>query len=142
MTTRSRWAAVAAVGLIATLAACGSADPAPSGAPSATQDGGSRHTDEGSSRYSAAAKEFCTRYNEYMGEMLKGGEAAEAAVPKFDALIDGAPDEFRKWTKDIAPWAKAMVDDTIGSLEEEAVDASEEAGYQVSNRCQFVLADI
>lgn len=136
-----RWAAIAAMGLLATLGACSSADPTPSGGPRAVDNGDSAHTDEGDAKDTSASKDFCNRYAEYMGALMEGGGTAEAALPKLDALIAGAPAEFAQWTKDFSPWVKAQLDDDSAAISASA-EASEEAGYQISNRCQFVLADL
>lgn len=141
MTTPTRWTAIVAAGLLATLTACGGSDPGPSGAPPAVGNSSSPHTEEEAAKDTSAAKEFCNRYNEYMGDMMQGGDAAKAALPKLDQLIDTAPAEFREWTPDFSPWVKAQVSDDTAALNA-AAEASEEAGYQISNKCQFVLADM
>ncbi|MGN6751350.1 MAG: hypothetical protein ACTHJJ_02215 [Intrasporangium sp.] len=143
MPTSARWVAIAAAGLLATLAGCSSADPAPSGGPPPAQSSSSPHTDddEKPAADNSASKAFCNSYAEHMAALLEGGSAAKAALPKLDALVAGAPAEFQQWITDFRPWVKAKLDDDSAALKASA-EASEEAGYQISNRCQFVLADM
>ncbi len=77
-----------------------------------------------------------------MNVLLEGEKAERAtALTDLDALISAAPDEFHGWIVDLSPWVKAQITDDRAALER-SVEASNEAVYQISNRCQFVLADM
>jgi hypothetical protein len=143
MSTSVRWATITAAALLATLAGCSSADPAPSGGPRPVENSSSTRTDDDAqpATDNAASKAFCNSYAEHMAALLEGGSAAKAALPKLDALVAGAPAEFQQWITDFRPWVKAQLDDDSAAINATA-EASEEAGYQISNRCQFVLADM
>jgi hypothetical protein len=95
-------------------------------------------SDKASSPFSP--KSFCEGYSAAMGILLQGGAPATQVLPGFLVMLVTAPDEFRGWAGDMAPWVQAQIDDDSAAISQHA-PASEEAGYQISNKCQFVLAE-
>jgi hypothetical protein len=104
--------------------------------PAAVSDDDEDDEDDDSSARDSAGKEFCTKYGEMMRTLTEGGERAyQETLPQFVELLSSAPADFGDWAHDMLPWAQGMVD---GTDLEPHVAASEEAGYQIANRCQFV----
>lgn len=135
------WRVAVCVLVLAAAAACGGSD---GDASAAGAPGGQRTASKSGGGDGSANKRFCEEYGRLMTAMREGeaGPVRDKAERDFQALLKNPPATFEAWAADMIPWIDAIVADAPSEKISAAAGPSEKAAAQVSNKCQFVLADM